>query len=272
MELKIFKCLWGVSPIDEDAFAGFKQAGYDGIECRGAEARDYKDFASWLKKYEFDFIAQIHPEGGTVEEHLASFDKLLNISLALEPIFINSQSGCDYWNMTDKYRFIEAVLRREEQYGIPIAHETHRSRIFYTPWDTATFIDAFPTLKTCCDLSHWVNVCERLLTTEEQHVDKAASAAIHIHARVGYQQGPQAPDPRAPEYQEQLEAHEKWWRRIWESQAARGMKVSTLCPEYGPPMYQHTLPFSNRPVANPTEISEWAMHRLRAQFQSVPPH
>jgi sugar phosphate isomerase/epimerase len=269
MELKVFKCLWGVARIDEETFAGFKKAGYDGIECKGIQAREYRELPAWLKKYGFDFIAQIHPEGQTVEEHLASFDSLMNASLPLNPVFINSQSGCDHWSMADKHRFIGAVLKREEQYGISIAHETHRSRIFYTPWDTSAIIDAFPTLKLCCDLSHWVNVCERLLTTEGQHVDKAASAALHLHARVGYQQGPQVPDPRAPEYNDQLEAHEKWWKTIWESQHKRGMKISTVCPEYGPPLYQHTMPFTHEPVANPTEISEWAMHRLREQFAAI---
>jgi hypothetical protein len=266
MELKIFKCLWGVADISEQTLTGFKKVGYDGIECKGTEAKGYDGFSSWIKSNGFDFIAQIHPEGQTVEEHLDSFDALMEISLSLDPVFINSQSGCDHWSMKEKHRFIEGVLKREERYGIDVAHETHRSRIFYTPWDTTAILDAYPSLKLCCDLSHWVNVCERLLTTEEQHVRRAAEAALHIHARVGYPQGPQVPDPRAPEYAEQLAVHEKWWRAIWKSQKKRGLKISTVCPEYGPPLYQHTLPFTNEPVANPTEISEWAMHRLRGQF------
>jgi sugar phosphate isomerase/epimerase len=269
MKLKVYKCLWGVARIDEETIAGFKKAGYDGIECKGVQAHGYKGFNSWIKDNGLDLIAQVHPEGQTVEEHLASFDSLIEISMTLDPIFINSQSGCDHWTLSDKNRFIEAALKREERLGIPIAHETHRSRIFYTPWDTTAMIRAFPSLKLCCDLSHWVNVCERLLTTEEEHVAAAAAAALHLHARVGYQQGPQVPDPRAPEYSEQLAAHERWWKMIWKSQEARGIEVSTVCPEYGPPLYQHTMPFTNEPVADPTAISEWAMHRLREQFASI---
>ena len=37
---------------------------------------------------------------------------------------------------------------------------------------------------------------------------------------------------------------------IWDSQAARGMAVSTLTPEFGPPSYQHTLPPDGTPIGN----------------------
>ena len=41
-----------------------------------------------------------------------------------------------------------------------------------------------------------------------------AGRAHHIHARVGCEQGPQVPHPAAPEYQEALTAHERWWTQI----------------------------------------------------------
>jgi sugar phosphate isomerase/epimerase len=269
MQLKVFRVLWGVKNIDPGALAAFKSAGYDGVEFKSLDARKYSSFGNWCKELQLDFIAQIHTAGTGVDEHLHSFEYLIDTAMPLDPIMINSQSGCDHWSMSDKHRFIETALRIEENQGIPIAHETHRSRMTYTPWDTAALIDSFPEMHIGCDFSHWVNVCERLLLTEQEHLEKATGAAIHLHARVGYEQGPQAPDPRAPEYATHLAAHEQWWQAIWKTQAAVGKTFSTVCPEYGPPMYAHTLPSTGQPVVNVPEITDWAMDRLRSQFQKT---
>lgn len=209
MQLKVYKCLWGVSEINEEAIHVYRTKGYDGIEFKALNAIRYNGFANWLINNDLDFIAQIHTGGFTVQEHLYSFETLINTSLLLNPVLINSQSGCDYWSMKEKCDFIEGALTIENKYKIPVAHETHRSRITYNPWDTATLIHTFSEMKVCCDISHWVTVCERLLTTEEAQINTLAKAAIHIHARVGYEQGPQVPDPRAPEYKNHLKAHNK---------------------------------------------------------------
>jgi hypothetical protein len=87
-----------------------------------------------------------------------------------------------------------------------------------------------------------------------------------VHARVGYEQGPQVPDPRAPEYQRHLEAHEAWWRLVWKAQERRGFRISTLTPEFGPPDYQHTLPFTRAPVSNLEEICDWQARRQMESF------
>jgi len=267
MKLKVFKSLWGLAPITEWALASQEATGYAGIEFKSLSIPDSTNFRDWLHKFHLDFIAQIHTEGLDVEQHLISFESLIQIALGFDPVLINSQSGRDSWSLSDKCRFLEKALRLEEKYGIPIAHETHRSRMTYTPWDTRALAEAFPSLHICADLSHWVNVCERLLTTEKSDLKKVFSACIHIHARVGYEQGPQVPDPRAPEYKIQLEAHEGWWQQIWKNQHDRGMAVSTVCPEYGPVPYQHSLPFTNKPVADIHEISDWAMHSLQSSFK-----
>ena len=35
-----------------------------------------------------------------------------------------------------------------------------------------------------------------------------------IHARVGYEEGPQVPDPAAPEYAAEVKCHMGWWESI----------------------------------------------------------
>jgi hypothetical protein len=63
-----------------------------------------------------------------------------------------------------------------------------------------------------------VCVAERVFHEQDEDwaacMAEFARATKHIHARVGYAQGPQVPDPRAPEYQAALVAHERWWDQI----------------------------------------------------------
>src|SRR5207237_10016506 len=140
---------------------------------------------------------------------------------------------------------------------VQVSHETHRGRVFYSPWATMPLVRQFPELKLNFDLSHWTCVAERMLDGEEENLKFLATRCIHIHARVGYEEGPQVPDPRAPEYQRHLEAHERWWGLVWDSQQKRGLEVSTLTPEFGPPGYLHTLPFTNVHVTDLCEVCNW---------------
>jgi hypothetical protein len=61
-------------------------------------------------------------------------------------------------------------------------------------------------------------------------------------------------DPRAPEWQEALEAHLDWWQQIVDQNRANGCAFLTICPEFGPPPYQPTLPYTRQPVANVREV------------------
>jgi hypothetical protein len=84
---------------------------------------------------------------------------------------------------------------------------------------------------------------------------------------VGYEEGPQVPDPRAPEYESHLNAHERWWKMVWDAQLARNQQVSTLTAEYGPPLYLHTLPYSQTPAANLWDVCEWQAQREASRFK-----
>jgi hypothetical protein len=109
-------------------------------------------------------------------------------------------------------------------------------------------------------------VCERLIDTEIDIIQLCAERCIHIHARVGWIEGPQVADPRAPEFQPYLEAHERWWDIVWDAQAKRGMETSTLTPEYGPAPYQQVLPYTKMAVADIWEISRWQAQRELERF------
>ena len=79
---------------------------------------------------------------------------------------------------------------------------------------------------------------------------------------MGYEEGPQVPDPRAPEWFRHLEAHENWWALVRASQKARAMAVATVTPEFGPAPYLHTLPFTQAPVADLAHICDWMARRF----------
>jgi hypothetical protein len=182
---------------------------------------------------------------------------------AYQPIKIGLHSGRDYMNRDEGARYFERALALEEKIGIPILHETHRGRLFYTPWDTAYYLTRFPSLRIVADYSHWVNVCERLPDDQGQALALAHRAAWHIHGRVGYEEGPQVPDPSAPEYAPHLAWHEAQWQQILALRAADGAPSMTFTPEYGPPNYLHTLPHTGAPVADLWRVCLWAAERAR---------
>jgi hypothetical protein len=217
-----------------------------------------------LDQYGFAYIAMVFTSGSSVAGHLDSFRAQVETSRALLPILINSHSGRDAWDDGHNREFFAQALTLEATLNIPVAHETHRGRSLFNPWITQRLLGQFEQLRLCCDLSHWVCVCERLLDSETDIIEQCAQRTIHLHARVGYEQSPQVPDPRAPEYQRHLEAHERWWDIIWAAQSANGQKISPLTPEFGPPDYMHTLPYSNLPVADLWEVCNWMAQRQAA--------
>lgn len=266
MKLLLLRHLWGVSEPWETAFPRFKAAGYAGVESALPPLEQRRKFRQLLKTHRLEYIPQIFTHGKTVAEHLDSFSAQVEEARAFAPRFINSHSGRDAFTEEESIRFFDGALEIEQAKGITVAHETHRGRILYNPWVAERMLTRFRPLQLCCDFSHWVCVCERLLNTEAEILARCARHCAHLHARVGFEQGPQVPDPRAPEYAGHLEAHERWWQTIWQAQQAAGVKISTLTPEFGPPPYQPTLPYTLAPVSQLNEICDWQAQRQSDQF------
>lgn len=266
VKLHLYRHLWGVEEPLPQSFSKIKALGYSGIETSVPCAADKEELRDLLQEHRFSLIGQISTRGHSVREHLDSFRSQIEESLELSPVLINSHSGADRFSSEQTLEFFGEALEIEKACGIPIAHETHRGRIFYNPWITRFVLDRFPEVKVCADFSHWVCICERLLQTEMEIIQQVAEHTVHLHARVGYEQGPQVPDPRAPEYADHLNAHEHWWDLVWKAQQRHGAETSTLTPEFGPPGYLHTLPYTNKPVADLWDVCNWQADRQRDRF------
>jgi len=266
MELTVFRHLWGVGTPWEQSFPQFKDAGYEGIETRLPPSEQSDRFRDLLSAYELRYIPQIFTAGNNVAEHLRSFREQVEHAAAFLPLLINCHSGSDMFSPDEAEQFFKTAVSIATEVGVPVAHETHRGRILYHPTIAQRVLDAVPDLQLCADFSHWVCVCERLIDPQIDIIERCAKHTIHLHARVGFEEGPQVPDPRAPEYQGHVLAHEKWWDLIWQAQADAGMKLSPLTPEFGPPRYLHTLPYTGSPLANLNDICNWQAARQRERF------
>lgn len=267
MEYLKFRSLWGVEQPLEVVLPKIKALGYAGVESPLPEPATASTFKILLSDNGLQYIPLIFTSGKNVEEHARTFQEQLELAQAFNPYFINSHSGRDSWNASERNQFFAEALKIEQKTNAKVSHETHRGRILFNPWVTQETVKEFPSLNLCCDFSHWVCVAERLLDNEEEYIKVAAEHCLHIHARVGYEEGPQVPDPRAPEYQAHLNSHERWWQMVWEAQSRRGFTATTLTAEYGPPSYLHTIPHTNEPVANLWDICEWQAQHTAEHYK-----
>jgi len=272
MKLLLVRHLWGVdlSQGYQRHIRQWRDVGYVALESSTRSVPDATALRKMLRDEGFAWIPQIFSNqqrgGGTVREHLESLRAQVEECIDAEPLFFNGQTGSDHWTLDEAEDFFSAVVEMEHTFGTSIHHETHRSRYFGNPWNTLRLLERLPTLKLTCDFSHWVCVSERLLEDAFPAIAAAAARCHHLHARVGYEQGPQVPDPRDPVWAVHLRTHEHWWEMAWAAAAARAEPLVTLTPEFGPPPYLHTLPFSGEPVSNLEEICDWMARRQAAHF------
>ena len=274
MQLKLFKTLWGHDGTIDEAIAECLVAGFDGIEWPPPiHADDRRDLRRKVHGAGLEYIAEICTAGSyvpdrqaTIDDHLTSFRDGLMLAAECLPTFATVIGGCDAWSVDESAGFFGEAQAIADSLGITVSFETHRGRSTFSPWATRDILRKRSTINLTCDFSHWCVVCERLIDTELDIVDMCADRALHIHARVGYDQGPQVPDPSAPEYLYAVEAHERWWRMIWESRQKRGETVVTMTPEFGPDGYLHLAPHSLQPVADLWTINCWMGERLRSTF------
>jgi hypothetical protein len=273
MQLLLFRSLWTNGFDLEAALADCRSGAFDGVEGPVPLPRlERRTFATQLAGTTVPFIAEIATGGGYVpteaspERHLEDFRRQAEAALACRPRALTVLAGCDSWPLEESVQFFGRAIAIAAELGLPASFETHRSRPTFHPWATRRLLEQLPDLRLTCDFSHWCCVCERLvLETEPEILALCASRADHVHARVGYEQGPQVPHPAAPEHRIALEAHERWWDAIWRAQAGR--ETVTMTPEFGPDGYLQRQPFTDAPVADLAAVNRWMAERQRERFR-----
>ena len=268
MQLQLVRHLWGVNEPWETCFPKFKAAGFTAIESPMPSQSDETRFKSLLSQHGLAYVAMAFTGGQDARAHVESFRNQIQQASHLGATKVTCHSGSDAWSPAEADSYFREAVAIEKSVGMPVGHETHRGRQLFNPWQARDLLERHPSLNICADFSHWVCVAERLLNDCDDIITLAAERTVHLHARVGYEEGPQVPDPRAPEYAGALAAHERWWDKVWQSQRSRGVSVSTLTPEFGPPGYMHTLPYTNQPVADLWEICHWVADRQKKRFEA----
>jgi hypothetical protein len=274
MELKLFKTLWGFTGSYQQAIEQTVAAGMHGIEGPVPEKQNERvALKQLLRDRNLDYIAEITTAGSyvperqaTLQQHIESFKVKLATSVELDPLFITCLGGCDAWPESLSIDFFLRAMELACESGVAVSFETHRGRSFFNPWVTQRIVEQIPDIRLTCDFSHWCVVCERLIDSEIEIIRQIANHAHHIHARIGYDQGPQVPNPAAPEYQQALRAHQNWWEIIWQSQLTQGYETTTMTPEFGPDGYLHEAPFTREPVADLWELNTWMASEEQAHF------
>jgi len=253
-------------------FEAIQKEGYNGIEINLPEDNTFlNDFQAELESARaayraFGFIAQSVPEARkeNVQEHIKRVLQRLEFLAGFSPDSINSHTGKDYFSFEDNCRVIEAIENFAIKNNIMVMHETHRGRFSFHGPSLLPYLDRFPDMKVAADFSHWCTVSESLLEGQAEVLEKVLPHIVHIHARVGHEQAPQAADPFAPEWQHHLEQYLSWWKDIKHYKTGKGDSKLTITPEAGPVPYMPAVPFTNQPLGN-----QWAINAKMKEYLSI---
>lgn len=268
MELKFFCPRWGSENLTWEEFLfQVKGAGYDGLEWGiDHQVTETEMSLVWnlAEKINLLIIPQHYATySSNFNQHRDLYKKWLDKMQAFPSLKINSQTGKDFFTFNQNKELISLASEFTSRTGCQVFHETHRNKFSFAAHVTHDYLLAIPRLRLTLDLSHWVTVAESYLVDQQNAVELALQRTGHIHARVGYPEGPQIPDLRAPEWKEAVEIHLNWWINAYNYLQKKGEKVLTVTPEFGPYPYLINLPFSNQPIANQWDMNKFMMQLVR---------
>lgn len=272
MNLKILCPQWGSEHLENEVFLEkVKQAGYDGIDAPIPENKNERlRLIHLLEDYKLQMVSHQHQaKGDNFYAFCKSFEYYLELSTETNPILINSHSGRDWFSLEEQLKVLEIAESFSNKHNIRIAHETHRGRIGYCPQNMQEIFLRNKTISITSDFSHWVCVTESYLENFQEVLGEAIQRTIHVHARVGFPEGPQIPDPRLPYWSESVDFFMNLWKRIIEQQKHIGTNELTITCEFGPVPYMWTSAPNNNPVVSQWGINVYMMQLLRKTFDDI---
>ena len=260
MNLKFIYPRWGSSELTWPIFLSkVKEAGYHGVEIDlPINLLKKQKICSLLNDFELDFVAQ-HWETKEVNfaKHKDKLKRHLYNLAETRPLLINSHTGMDFYSRKQNGILIEMAHQIEEETGIAISHETHRSRFSFAAHSCLPYLEEYPFLKLTSDFSHWCCVAETMLENQTSAIQKAIKHTYHIHARVGSPQSPQVIDPRDENYKNELGQFLKWWGDMLKNAIVTERTYMTVAPEYGPYPYSQYWPNTQMSMGNQWEINQF---------------
>jgi len=271
MKINYFCPRWGSENLPWDNFcAKVKAAGYEGVEAAiPFDETEKNEIVRALEKHGLLLLGQYYQSfEKDFGQHAKRFEKYLRHLAGLQPILIDSQTGKDYFTPAQNGKLFALAQQITDETGVRVAHETHRNKALFAAHIARDLLTANPHVRITADFSHWCNVSESLLEDQEEAVALGISRAIHIHARVGYSESAQVPDPRIENWQTELSAHLSWWDQIVALQVQSGTPVFTITPEFGPYPYMVHHPATNEPIASQWDINVHMMRLLRDRYQN----
>lgn len=267
MKIKIMATNWGDSDSVEEFCKKIKKYGYDGLEVwYPTDASDRERLLKATKDSGLEFGFLVGDWQGEFQAHYKVFEANLKAAVQMKPLYINCHSGKDFFPQEQNDQFIDFSVQLSKESGVPIHHETHRSRICYSAPVTRAFLERKPDMTLTLDISHWCNVHESMLDDQEETVALALQRTRHVHLRVGHPESPQVNDPRAPEWKDVLAKHLAWWDKVMELRKAEGATGMTFLTEFGPADYMPTIPYTRQPVANQWDINLYMLQLIRKRY------
>lgn len=269
MKLSFGKSKWEMwdDPL-EPFLERVRASGFDASEIYlGSLQESPAEIARLHTSYGLRLIGQILTRGQTYQDHIKSLESQFEFAAQCDVAFINSHTGRDIFSFEENLQIFRRVTQLSQSGGIPILVETHRGRPTYSAIETRKYLEAVPELRLTADVSHWMVVHESGLEDQRENIELAITRADYIHARVGYAEGPQIPDPRAPEWQHAVATHLRLWQEMLDQHKKNGKENLYITPEFGPPAYMHTMPFTNQPVGDVWEQNVYMKELLTSSLK-----
>lgn len=273
MEVKFFCPRWGSENLSWDDFIlKAKSAGYDGIEVglpHGISLETLDEIWNLAAKYSMLIIPQHYDTyEANFKQHKVAYERWFEKMKPFPAMKINSQTGKDFFNFKQNYSLIKVAEKFTGETAIPVFHETHRNKFSFAAHITNEYLMKITSLQLTLDISHWFCVAESFLEDQKESVDLAIARTEHLHARVGYTEGPQVPHPRVSIWQPALQAHLTFWDEV----AARmnvEKRIFTITPEFGTFPYMIPLPADNKPICNQWDVNVFMMNLLRERYATI---
>ncbi|MGK6350093.1 sugar phosphate isomerase/epimerase [Parapedobacter sp. DT-150] len=263
---------WGAEEVPwTDFLVGVKSAGYNGVEvgiAKGTTIQEMDTMWEAAEKRGLVLIIQ-HYDTSAAEfsKHYDAYADWFEKIRDYPAVKVNSQTGRDFFTYEQNKALIDLATGFTAASGLPVFHETHRSKFSFAAHVTQAYLAGIPDLRITLDISHWICVAETYLADQPDAVTLAIQRTGHLHARVGYTQGPQVPDPRVAEWRDALDIHLRWWDQVVGVWKARNEARMTITPEFGPSPYMVHLPGTLTPISDQWEVNRYMMELLGDRYR-----